>query len=74
METLKYDVKGQDCPLPLITLRNALACAQTGQLVELEFTCPEATTSLPSYCQREGVEIVSFEKNTNKSWTIVVRK
>ncbi len=74
MDAIKLDTKGQDCPLPLITLKNALADAASGQEIEIEFTCPEATVNLPNYCQEAGVEILSFDKNDNKSWTIRVRK
>ncbi|MBQ9069475.1 MAG: sulfurtransferase TusA family protein [Eggerthellaceae bacterium] len=74
MESVKIDTKGQDCPLPLIALKNALAEAEEGQEIELEFTCPEATVNLPNHCQEAGVEILSFDKNESKSWTIKVRK
>lgn len=74
MDTMKIDTKGQDCPLPLMALKDALADAEEGQLVAVEFTCPEATVNIPNYCQEEGVEIVSFDKNDNRSWTITVKR
>ena len=74
MESMKFDTKGQDCPLPLITLKNALEDAEDGQLIEIEFTCPEATVNLPKHCQENDVEIVSYEKNDDAGWTITVRK
>lgn len=73
METVKVDVKGQDCPIPLMELKQALAQAQPGQAIEVEFTCPEATVNLPAYCQEAGVEVLSFEKNGRRSWKITVR-
>lgn len=74
MDTIKLDTKGLDCPLPLMELKNTLADAEKGQVIEVEFTCPEATANIPNYCQENGIEILSFDKNANKSWTITVRK
>ena len=74
METIRLDTKGMDCPLPLVELKKALDGAEAGQEVEVEFTCPEATVNIPSYCQENDIEVLSFDKNENKSWTIVVKK
>ena len=74
MDKIFVDTKGMDCPIPLIELKNAIAKAEKGQEIEIEFTCPEATVNLPNYCQEEGVEILDYEKEGNKFWRIVVRK
>jgi len=39
-----------------------LGDAQVGQIIELEFTCPEAVGTLPLYCQEHNHEILSFDK------------
>ena len=74
MDTIKLDTKGLDCPIPLMELKNALEGAEAGQVIEVEFTCPEATANIPNYCEENNIEILSFDKNANKSWTITVRK
>ncbi|MGP1432002.1 MAG: sulfurtransferase TusA family protein [Treponema sp.] len=74
MDTLKIDTKGLDCPIPLIELKKALKEAATGQLIELEFTCPEAVTTLPRHCQENNHEVVAFDRLDNKAWKIVVKK
>lgn len=74
MDKIILDTKGTDCPMPLIKLKEAVASASKGQVIEVEFTCPEATVNLPKYCQEEGLEIVDYEKEGNKFWRLVVRK
>ncbi len=74
METIKLDTKGLDCPIPLIELKNALNKADNGQIIELEFTCPEAVSTLPRHCQENNHEIISFDKLDNKAWKIILKK
>ncbi|MGP1437931.1 MAG: sulfurtransferase TusA family protein [Treponema sp.] len=74
METIKIDTKGLDCPAPLIELKKALKKAEEAQIIDLEFTCPEAVATLPTYCQRNKHEVISFEQIANKTWKIVVKK
>lgn len=74
METIKIDTKGLDCPAPLIELKKAIKMAEKGQTIDLEFTCPEAVATLPSYCQKNGHEVLEFEQLCNKTWKIVVKK
>ena len=74
METIKIDVKGLDCPIPLIEMKKALKSAEDDQLLEIEFTCPEATRSLPSYANEHEHKVVSFERLANGAWKIVIQK
>ena len=74
MEVIKIDTKGLDCPIPLIELKKALKDAEDGQLIDLEFTCPEAVVNLPRHCEENNHEVVSFEKLGTQSWKIVVKK
>ena len=70
---IKLDTMGKDCPLPLIELKKAVAASQKGEEIEIAFTCPEAVTTLPRYCQEDGHEVLSFEKLGNKGWKMVIR-
>lgn len=74
METIKIDTKGQDCPIPLIELKKAVAKAEVKDVIELEFTCPEATTNLPRYAAENDYEVLKFDKIDKGSWTISVEK
>ena len=74
METIKIDTKSLDCPAPLIELKKALKKAEASQIIDLEFTCPEAVATLPSYCQKNNHEVITFEQIANKTWKVVVKK
>lgn len=74
METKKLDTIGQDCPMPLIRLKEAISESEPGQVIEVVFTCPEAVENLPNYAMENGHEVLSFEKNGSESWTIVIKK
>ena len=54
MEKIVKDVKGQDCPIPLITLKEAL-------------------NTLPDYCDEHDLELVSLDKQPDRSWKISIR-
>lgn len=73
MGNIVRDVKGQDCPMPLITLKEALRDAEPGQVVDVIFTCPEALSTLPEYCDEHGFEVLSLDKQPDRSWKIAVR-
>lgn len=73
MNKIIKDVKGQDCPVPLITLKSALKKAEPGQEIEINFTCPEALNTLPEYCDEHDLEIISLDKQLDKSWRITIR-
>lgn len=74
MEVIKIDVKGLDCPIPLIEMKKALKTLEDGQLLEIEFTCPEATRSLPAYADQHEHKVVSFERLDGGAWKIVIEK
>ena len=74
MEAIKINVKGLDCPVPLVEMKEALKNAKKGQLIELEFTCPEATRSLPLYANRHGHKVIGFERLQTGGWKIIVQK
>lgn len=73
MKEYKIDTKGLDCPIPLIELKKALETAQNGEIIDLEFTCPEAVTNLPKHCKENNHEIIKFEK-LSTGWKIVIKK
>lgn len=70
---IKLDTLGKDCPLPLIELKKAVAHSEKGEEIEILFTCPEAVTNLPRYCQENDHEIISFEKLSTEGWKLVLK-
>ncbi len=74
MNHIEIDTMGQDCPIPLIKLKEALTHCKTGQIIEAKFSCPEAVQNLPNYANENGHEILAFEKLGVEGWKIVIKK
>lgn len=70
---IKLDTLGKDCPLPLIELKKAVAGSAKGEEIEILFTCPEAVTTLPRFCQENDHEIISFSKREQGGWKLVLK-
>lgn len=72
-DIIVVNTNGLDWPLPLIELKKALVDAKDGQTIEVYFTCPEATTSMPTYCEENNHEIIGFER-LDDCWKITLQK
>ncbi|BDR59647.1 sulfurtransferase TusA family protein [Xylocopilactobacillus apicola] len=70
----KIDVSGKDCPVPVLQLQNALSESESGEIIELKFTCPEAVETLPAYCVEHQHQIISFDQLHNDGWLIKIKK
>jgi tRNA 2-thiouridine synthesizing protein A len=60
--SLKLDLKGLKCPLPVLRSRKALKKLASGTLVEIETTDPLAGLDIPHMCNEDGHELVSSER------------
>jgi tRNA 2-thiouridine synthesizing protein A len=49
-----YDLKGLNCPLPVLKARKRLAGMRTGSLIWLETTDPLAAIDIPAFCREHG--------------------
>ena len=58
---LVIDVKGLQCPRPLLTAKQTLATMQPGQVLLVISTDPTAKASFPPYLSRSGDELLKFE-------------
>ncbi|PLP59974.1 response regulator SirA [Mesorhizobium loti] len=57
-ETSVYDLKGLNCPLPVLRARKRLADMQPGGLLWLETTDPLAVIDIPAFCSDSGHRLV----------------
>lgn len=53
-----YDLKGLNCPLPVLKARKRLADMQPGGLLWLETTDPLAVIDIPAFCKDSGHRLV----------------
>ena len=53
-----YDLKGLNCPLPVLKARKRLAAMPAGGRVWLETTDPLAVVDIPAFCSNDGHRLV----------------
>lgn len=49
-----YDLKGLNCPLPVLKARKRLARMRTGSQIWIETTDPLAAIDIPAFCADDG--------------------
>ncbi|PSJ53193.1 response regulator SirA [Mesorhizobium ephedrae] len=57
-----YDLKGLNCPLPVLRARKRLAGMPAGALLWAETTDPLAAIDIPAFCQEDGHRLVRTER------------
>jgi tRNA 2-thiouridine synthesizing protein A len=57
------DVKGLDCPVPILRTKRALAAMAPGELIHVIATDPHSELDFRAYCARTGHELVAARKN-----------
>ena len=53
-----YDLKGLNCPLPVLKARKRLKRMRSGNRVWLETTDPLAAIDIPAFCSDDGHRLV----------------
>ena len=56
-----YDLKGLNCPLPVLRAKKRLAGMEAGARLWLETTDPLAVIDIPAFCQESGHRLVASE-------------
>ncbi|THF57541.1 sulfurtransferase TusA family protein [Ollibium composti] len=54
----RYDLRGLNCPLPVLKARKKLAAMAPGSLLQLETTDPLAVIDIPAFCAEAGHRLV----------------
>ena len=53
-----YDLRGLNCPLPVLKAKKRLASMRPGARLWLETTDPLAVIDIPAFCQESGHRLV----------------
>lgn len=53
-----YDLRGLNCPLPVLKARKRLSAMQAGEQLWVETSDPLAVIDIPAFCQQEGHRLV----------------
>ena len=56
-----YDLRGLNCPLPVLRARKRLAGMAPGARLQVETTDPLAVIDIPALCADDGHSLVSSE-------------
>ena len=57
-----YDLKGLNCPLPVLKARKRLSGMHPGSRLWLETTDPLAVIDIPAFCTESGHRLVESER------------
>lgn len=67
------DVKGLNCPLPILRAKKALKDMATGQTLEVLATDPGAVKDFEAFCRTTGNELVESRQD-DKIYSFVIRR
>jgi tRNA 2-thiouridine synthesizing protein A len=56
------DLRGLNCPLPVLKTRKAMAAMSPGARLWVETTDPLAVIDLPNYCVESGNRLITRER------------
>lgn len=62
-EALRLDLKGLNCPLPVLKTGKALGRLAPGELLIVEATDPMSAIDIPHFCNEQGHRLVEQEKD-----------
>lgn len=73
-KTYRLDTFGQVCPFPLVEAKKAIAGLESGDALQIDFDCTQATDSIPVWAAQEGHAVTDFRQLDDASWSIMVQK
>jgi len=56
------DVRGLNCPLPVLKAKKAMTGLQAGALLWVETTDPLSAVDIPAFCSNDGHELMTVEQ------------
>jgi tRNA 2-thiouridine synthesizing protein A len=56
-----YDLRGLNCPLPVLKTRKRLQAMTVGDTLTIETTDPLASIDVPAFCAEDGHRLLSSE-------------
>ncbi len=72
MNTIKVDVRGQNCPVPVVEVRKALRNAKPGDIVEIIGTNELSKSEVPMVIEAAGKKIEKIMQYDNE-WKMIVK-
>ena len=69
----QLDVKGLNCPLPILRAKKALADMTSGELLRVVATDPGSVKDFAAFCKQTGNALLSSDDN-GKEFSFVISK
>lgn len=69
----ELDVKGLNCPLPILRAKKALADMESGQVLRITATDPGSVKDFAAFCRQTGNPLLSSAE-TPTEFTFVISK
>ena len=73
MAEIQVDVRGENCPIPLVEVRKALRKASPGDVVKVVGTHPASKKEIPMAVEALELELLSVD-GTDTDWAISIRR
>lgn len=67
------DVKGLNCPLPILRAKKALTDMESGQVLRVVSTDPGSVKDFAAFCRQTGNPLLSSEE-TGSAFTFLISK
>ncbi len=71
---LIIDVKGMQCPRPLLTAKQTLEGMHSGQILQVIATDATTKSSFPPYLNRSGDELLEIEVSVGEIHLLIKKK
>ncbi|MFW9992240.1 MAG: sulfurtransferase TusA family protein [Candidatus Odinarchaeota archaeon] len=73
-ETIKVDVLGETCPIPLIKARKAMKKATQGMLIEVIGNHAASKKEIPMAVESLKQKLIEIEDKPDGSWRIIIER
>ena len=70
---IELDVKGLNCPLPILRAKKALANMESGQTLRIVATDPGSVKDFAAFCKQTGNPLL-LSSETPQDFTFVISK
>ncbi len=67
------DVKGLNCPLPILRTKKALAEMESGQVLRVQATDPGSLKDFPAFAKQTGNDLVE-QKEVNRVFEFYLKR
>ncbi len=71
--TITLDTSGKCCPMPMVEANKAIKKLAEGDVIQIIATDPGTLSDIPSWCERTGNELISYNEQ-NSTYEYYVKK